>query len=263
LTVSLCLVSGAAVADDAKSDREHGLHGHVFLGGAAVPDYEGSADYMPAPIAAGKLGYNEFYVEAKGPQLRANVMPKVLPFGFDFGPTLGYRFGRGDVENDRVDALRNIDGAVTVGGFAKIYSGDLLQRGDELTFEIESATGLDRDNDGTTIQFGPRYSFSPLDKLRLGFDLSATWASDRYTETYFGVGASNALRSGFSTYDAEGGIKDIGLSVNATYMWSENWGVTGMVGVTQLIGDAADSPIVEAAGSATQGIATLGVVYSF
>jgi outer membrane scaffolding protein for murein synthesis (MipA/OmpV family) len=33
--------------------------------------------------------------------------------------------------------------------------------------------------------------------------------------------------------------------------------------VTQLVGDAADSPIVDDAGSATQGIALLGLGYRF
>jgi outer membrane scaffolding protein for murein synthesis (MipA/OmpV family) len=99
--------------------------------------------------------------------------------------------------------------------------------------------------------------------VRIGFNASATWADSRYNETYFGIDANNAIRSGFDTYDAKGGIKDVGVSVNVTYMWTENWGVTGVLGVTQLVGDAADSPIVEDAGSATQGLAVLGVTYSF
>jgi outer membrane protein len=99
--------------------------------------------------------------------------------------------------------------------------------------------------------------------VRLGFNLSATYASGRYNATYFGIDANNAARSGFSTYDADGGIKDIGFSVNAAYQWDEHWGITGMIGVTQLVGDAADSPIVDDAGSATQGFAALGISYRF
>jgi outer membrane scaffolding protein for murein synthesis (MipA/OmpV family) len=269
LTAGLCLMgSVAASADDAQSgpadnDRTKGVHGYLNLGAGVAPDYEGSQDYRPIPVIAGKLGYNAFYVEARGPELRANVMPKLLPFGFDFGPALGYRFGRDDVENNRVDRLRDIDGSVEAGAFAKVYTGGLMQQGDELAFEVEGLTGVGDKRTGTTIKFGPSYSFSPLEDVRLGFHASATWADDRYNETYFGVDANDALRSGLSTYDAKGGIKDVGLSMDVTYMWTESWGLTGMVGVTQLVGDAADSPIVDDAGSATQGIATLGVVYSF
>jgi len=264
LTICLCLMGAAvALADDTKAEEGKGFNGYLNLGAAVVPDYEGSKDYMPAPMIAGKLGYNEFYVEARGPKLRANVMPAVLPFGFEFGPALAYRFGRDDVENDRVDALRDIDSTLAAGAFAKIFTNNLLQPGDELGFEVESLTGVGAHRDGTTVSFGPSYSFSPLEKVRLGFKASATYASDRYNETYFGIDTANALRSGFSTYDAKGGIKDVGLSVNATYLWTEHWSITGMVGVTQLVGDAADSPIVDDAGSATQGIAVLGLGYRF
>jgi outer membrane scaffolding protein for murein synthesis (MipA/OmpV family) len=259
LTICLGLTgTAAALAADAK-----GFSGYVNLGGAVVPDYEGSNDYMPAPLWAGRLGYDEYYVELRGTKARVNVMPAVLPFGFEFGPAFGYRFGRDDVANDRVDDLRDVEGTFAIGAFAKISTGDLLQQGDELAFSVESLTGIGKDRDGTTIDFGPSYSFSPWERVRLGFKLSTTYASDRYNETYFGIDADNARRSGFSTYDAEGGIKGIGLSVNAAYQWDEHWGVTGMIGLTELVGDAADSPIVDDAGSATQGVAALGISYRF
>jgi len=260
---ALALGLGASMATSAPAEESKGLSGYINLGAAVVPDYQGSKDYTPAPVWAGKLGYDEYYVELRGPKLRANVMPAVLPFGFDFGPALAYRFGRDDVADDRVDDLRDIDGTVALGAFAKVYTSDLLQQGDELAFGIESLTGVGKDRDGTTIEFGPSYGFSPWERVRLGFKLSATYASDRYAETYFGIDADNARRSGFRAYDAEGGIKDIGFSVNASYQWTEHWGVTGMVGVTQLVGDAADSPIVDDAGSATQALATLGLSYRF
>jgi outer membrane protein len=260
---ALAVCVGVIAAASAAAEEAKGLNGHLNLGGAVVPDYEGSKDYMPAPVWAGKLGYDEYYVELQGPKLRANVMPAVLPFGFEFGPALAYRFGRDDVEDDRVDDLRDIDGSFALGAFAKISTGNLFRQGDELAFGVESLSGVGKDRDGTTIEFGPSYGFSPWKKLRLGFNLTATWADHRYAETYFGIDADNARRSGFSTYDADGGIKDIGFSVNATYLWTEHWSVTGMVGVTQLVGDAADSPIVDDAGSATQGIALLGLGYRF
>ena len=79
----------------------------------------------------------------------------------------------------------------------------------------------------------------------------------------YGVTGMIAARSGLSTYDPDGGIKDVGVSVNAIYQWNEHWGVTGMVGLTQLVGDAADSPIVDDEGSATQGLFAAGLLYRF
>lgn len=248
----------------AQAEDTKGFSGYLTLGGAMVPDYEGSEDYQAAPFAAGKLAYDEYYVEARGSKLRANVMPAgVFPFGLELGPSLAYRFGRDDVKNDDVDALRDVDGTFAVGGFAKIYTNAVLDESDQLGFDVEVLGGIGSDRDGTVITFGPSYSFSPWDSLRLGFNASATYASDRYNETYFGIDADNALRSGLPTYDADGGIKDLGLSVNATYMMTEHWAITGNAKITQLVGDAADSPIVDDAGSATQGVVAVGIVFNF
>jgi outer membrane protein len=235
----------------------------VNLGVAISPDYEGSQNYAPQPMGAARIAYNDFYIETRGASLRANVLPNVLPFRVEFGPAVAYRFGRDDVDNDRVDALRDIDGTVTVGAFSKVYTNGLLQQDDMLGFEIEALIGLGEERDGTTVSFGPTYSFSPWERVRVGFNVSATYASDRYNATYFGIDADNALRSGFSRTDPEGGIKDIGFSINATYLWMERWGVTGTIGLKHLVGAAAVSPIVDEAGSAMQGMAAAGLVYRF
>lgn len=255
----LALMAGVAVAEEPR-----GWNGHLMLGGAALPDYEGSEDYMPAPIAAGKLAYDDYYIETRGLGLRANVVPGgLLPFGFEFGPSISYRGGRDDVDNERVDDLRDIDGTIEMGAFAKVSTDAGWLADDEIGFEVELLTDVGGEHDGTTITFGPSYSFFPAERWRLGVDLAATWASGNYTDTYFGIDARDAARSGLGTYDADGGIKDVGLSVNVLYQWNEHWGVTGMAGVSQLVGDAADSPIVEDEGSATQGIVAAGLVFRF
>jgi outer membrane scaffolding protein for murein synthesis (MipA/OmpV family) len=263
IPAGLCLAALLGLAP-AQGDEAKGLHGYLSLGAAAVPDYEGSADYTPAPMFAGRLSYDEYYLDLRGPKLRANVMPAhLLPFGLDLGPAVAYRFGRGDVQDDRIDRMRDIDGAVAAGGFARVYARSLLLERDELGFEVETLSGIGSDSHGTTVKFGPSYSFWPWERLRVGFAATTTYASDRYNEAYFGIDAENALRSGLDPYRAKGGIKDIGLTVNATYQWTDHWGLTGTAGVTRLLGDAADSPIVKDAGSATQGLVTAGVVYSF
>ena len=258
----LALMVGIAVAQE--QQPEAGWSGHLMLGGAALPDYEGSEDYAPAPFAAGKLAYDDYYIETRGLGLRANLVPGgLLPVDFEFGPSISYRGGRDDVDNDRVDDLRDIDGTIEMGAFAKVSTDAGWLADDEIGFEVEFLTDVGGEHDGTTITFGPSYSFFPAEKWRLGVDLAATWASGNYTDTYFGIDARDAARSGLDAYDADGGIKDVGLSVNVLYQWNEHWGVTGMAGISQLVGDAADSPIVEDEGNATQGIVAAGLVFRF
>jgi MipA family protein len=267
----VCISRGtAARAEDAKAPPQGGdsttsakgeeWSGHLVAGALAVPDYEGSEDYQAAPLIGGRLGYDTYYLEIQGLGLRANLSPYSR---WEFGPVVGLRSGRDDVENDRVDALRDIDDSIEVGAFITVSLYELAHPSDELAFGVEAKTGLSDDGKGTAVSFGPTYSFSPLERLRLGLGLSATFADGDYVDTYFAIDDGDALRSGLSSYDGDGGLKDIGISLNANYQLSEHWGVMGFAGYTRLVGDAADSPIVDDEGSAGQGMIGVGIAYQF
>nr|WP_298688605.1 MipA/OmpV family protein [uncultured Dongia sp.] len=268
---AFCLIGTQAVAQEVPTappaydplqgaPEGDGFGGNLIVGGVVVPDYDGSEDYSVSPMIAGKLSYDTYYIQLRGLDAKINVSPFE---GFEFGPSIGFASGRDDVKNNRVDRMRNIDSTVEGGVFAKMSMEELLDPTDELAFEIEVMTDLGDVHNGTTISFGPSYSFSPSESVRLGVDLSATYASGNYTDTYFGVDAGDARRSGLSPFDADGGIKDVGVMFNATYQWNKNWGITGIAGYTQLVGDAADSPIVDDEGASGQAIVGAGLVFSF
>ncbi|MGF1630034.1 MAG: MipA/OmpV family protein [Kiloniellaceae bacterium] len=240
--------------------EDSGWSGYVALGAVAIPDYEGSKDYQAAPLIGAQLGYGSYYLEIQGLELRANVSPLSR---WEFGPIVGLRGGRDDVKNDRVDALRDIDDTVEVGAFIKVSLYELVHPSDELAFGVDVKTGTSNDGKGTTVSLGPTYSFSPLERLRLGLGISATFADGDYADTYFGIDGADALRSGLSPYDPDGGLKDIGISLEAGYQLTEHWGIMGFAGYTRLVGDAADSPIVDDEGSAGQGIVGLAAMYRF
>jgi len=264
----VCISRGTLVrAEEAKASphggkatmaAEEGWSGYLAAGAAAVPDYEGSKDYEAEPLIVGRLGYDSYYLELQGLELRANLSSLSR---WEFGPLVGLRSGRDDVENDRVDALRDIDDTVEVGAFVKVSLYQLIHPTDELAFGVDVKTAVSDDGDGTTVSLGPTYRFSALERLRLGLGISATIADSDYFDTYFGIDGVDASRSGLSPYDADGGLKDIGISLNANYQMTDHWGVTGFACYTQLVGDAADSPIVDDEGSAGQGV--IGVSISF
>jgi outer membrane protein len=207
------------------------------------------------------VNYQQFYIEANGLSLRANVSP--LKF-IEFGPVLSYTFGRdNEVENQKVKRMREIDAAISAGAFIRVPFFEVMDKTDELAFDLQATSDVSDTSDGSTFSFGPSYSFSPIENLRLGVSASATYATDDYNQTYFGVDADNAARSGLAVYKAEGGFKDVGLMLNANYALNESWGITGIAGYKQLIGDAADSPIVDKEGNAGQVVFGAGVSYSF
>lgn len=261
---ALCVGIATAWAKDSKDQRPQGFWGYVNLGAAAIPDYDGSDAYKPEPMFAGRLAYSEYYLDLRGPKLRANVVPAgIVRIGLDAGPVIAYRRGRNNVSNDRVDAMHEIDGDIAVGGFAKIYVGRLLQDKDILALNVEALGGIGPAASGTTVEFGPSYAFFPTEKLRLDFNLSAIYANALYNDTYFGVSTGDARRSGFHTYSPGSGMKSIGFRMDASYQLTDRWGIVGSVGITRLVGVAADSPVVSRAGSPTQGLVAAGLSYRF
>jgi len=62
---------------------------------------------------------------------------------------------------------------------------------------------------------------------------------------FFSVNAEDAARSGLKQEDADSGIKDIGVSGDITYSFTESWSVTGLAAYNRLLGDAEDSPVTE------------------
>ena len=80
---------------------------------------------------------------------------------------------------------------------------------------------------------------------------------------YFGVDATNAARSGLREFDADGGLKDAGVLLLARYSFDRTWGLMVLGKFTRLVGDAADSPLVEDEGSENQGMAAALLTYRF
>ncbi len=81
--------------------------------------------------------------------------------------------------------------------------------------------------------------------------------------TYFGVSEAGSVRSGLATYTAEGGLKDIGVQATMTYQLTDRWGLVGRASYTRLLGDAANSPIVQGEGSADQFRGGVGLSFKF
>jgi outer membrane protein len=90
-----------------------------------------------------------------------------------------------------------------------------------------------------------------------------TWADDDYMSAYFGIDRKNSLRSGLKQYDADSGFKDVGITLPLLYNASPHWSIMGVAGYKRLIGDAADSPIVDDEGDENQFVGGAFVIYRF
>jgi outer membrane scaffolding protein for murein synthesis (MipA/OmpV family) len=93
--------------------------------------------------------------------------------------------------------------------------------------------------------------------------IESTYASGDYMNEFFSINAADSARSGLKMFNADSGIKDVGARASVGYKFSNGIGITGMASVTQLLGDASDSPVTDDEGSATQLFGGALVSYSF
>jgi outer membrane protein len=249
--LALAGVAGVAMAQEPPRNL-------LGLGAISLADFEGSADQAVRPFVLGRLslgGYGS--LRLTGLAVQWNVMGPKSPWAF--GPVLSMRPARDDgVEDAVVRRLRKVDAASEAGGFVEYGFGDTLTKGDRLSVGLEARGGK-----GTQITWGLQYQAARTGAFQYGVDLRATYADDRYMDTYFSVDADNSLRSGLPVYKASGGLKSTSIGLTASVDLARQWTLVGRLGVSRLAGDASDSPIVRLRGDATSTAFGLALGYRF
>lgn len=104
-------------------------------------------------------------------------------------------------------------------------------------------------------RLGERWSYS------IGPNI--TWGDSQFLQAYFGVTPEQAARSGYRLYSPGLGVKDVRLAGMLTWRFADRAAAIARVEVSQLLDRAADSPIVDQRGSATQAFFGLGLSYRF
>ncbi len=233
--------------------------GEYNLGGGIgiAPDYVGSDNYELVPLPAGEAYFdNGMYIELLGLNLRANLMLERWVSWLKLGPVYNYRPSRSDVDNSQVDDLENVSDANELGGFVK-----LVYKRWHVNLEYLADIGDAHDGEYAELSLGYTWPFS--DTWTFSFGAFGTWADDDYHEAYFEVSPEDSIRSGLEPYDADSGIKDIGLNLGANWRFASNWNLRGLFQIKQLVGDADDdSPVVDE-GDETQIFTGLLIMYSF
>lgn len=225
------------------------------IGGGAgmAPDYEGSDDYevVPIPFAEAKFS-NGMYLQLKGLTARANLIPSDI---WKLGPVYNYRPSRSDVDNSKVDDLKNVSDANELGGF-----GGFEYYGWFANVEFLADTGDAHDGWHATLKAGYNWI---LTNWVFSVGGSTSYASGDYMSTYFGIDGADSARSGLSTYDADKGIKDWGVDLGINWRMTQRWSLRGFANYTRLIGDADDSSPVVDEGSQNQFFGGALVVFTF
>lgn len=255
---TLLLTPALAMAQD-KPEEADGFSGYSTIGIAALPDYEGADDHRILPLVDGRLNWGERYLAVEGPAIRANI---VNSESFEFGPLASFTFGRDeDIADRAVARLGDIDDAYEVGLFGAVNFR--LGGNDTLRLGVAGVHDVSDVHDGFVVTGSATYTAPVGKRITLMFDLGASYASDNYARTYFSVTPAGTLASGLAAFNAEGGLKDVGAQITATYRIGDNWGIAANAGYRRLLGDFADSPVVAVGGNPDQLSGGLGVFFTF
>jgi outer membrane protein len=239
------------------------VRNYVGVGVGTIPDYFGSDNYTVAAAPAAQLRFDdsERYVRLLVTEVSVNIMDHEA---WHLGPALQYRFGRDDdIDDEVVGRLDEIDGTVELGGFVSWRWVDEPDPRHRVVASARLLQDVADEHGGFVASAGLRY-FRPITlPLTLAGGVTAFYGSEYYTSTYFDVTPAGAARSGLPEFDAGSGFRDIRTHAMAIFSFSPNWHVGAGVMYARMVGDAADSPIVDDRGSANQIIAGIGVGYAW
>lgn len=181
----------------------------------------------------------------------------------DYNAALSYRAGRKDrdVSSDSIaSGSDDLRGMGDIKGSAIVVPGLGYRVTDWLTVQLQAEVPVSERDNGEAVHFGiasPLYT-SPKNALTLA--LTGSWGSSKYVQTYYGVNAAQSAASGFARHDAGSGIYAYSLNLDWTHKLTSRWSLLAAAGVTQLTGEAGDSPIVQ---RKTSPVGSLKVRYSF
>jgi MipA family protein len=238
VVMALAILTPTTAAAQSGSDPFGAFGDRWQVGGLVFisPKFEGGRSYQVtgfpfvAPVGLGDNGIVQF----KGAD---DVRFRVFQFsGFEFGPVAGYRFGRDEDDAARLDGLGDIDGGLVLGGFAAYRTGSLA-------FSVSYHHQATGDDTGGLLRFAAEYVTRPAAGFKLTASLGANYATEDYMTSFFGVTAAQAVN--LPTYSPDAGFKDVYVGATASIDLTDRWTLLLMGRYSRLIGDAADSPIVE------------------
>ena len=247
------LVSAAAEAGSTSSSPDLQAGGFVIV----APKYDGSKDYqvtgLPIIVPSGYGIGDDGLIQVREPddlRLRAFQLN-----GFEAGPLVGWRFDRDQDDSAQLRGLGDVDGGFVVGGYAAYRTGPFMPF-------ISYHQQVSDDDTGSLIRFGVEAKAPVAYNLSLTTTVGASYADADYMDAYFSVtpAQSAASSAGLPAYEADAGIKDVYFGVTTDVPLSRDWSLKLSGRYSRLVGDAADSPIVE---NENQFYGGLGLTYRF
>lgn len=215
-------LAGAATAQDFANGWQYSVD--LGLGATTGPTYPGSDDAETRP-----------WLIWRNATLGGGDAPR--HGGFVLSPSIGTVGPREAGDDSDLAGLDDIGRAYEFGGKASYGAGPIdafasLRKG------VDGHSGL-------TGEVGAKYRTALSDRITLWSGIELGYGDDNYSQTYFGVTPAEAGTSGYAAYAPGGGFHSAAITFEARYALTDTTALLGEIKYGKLIGDAADSPIVQ------------------
>src|SRR5258708_25165751 len=224
----------------------------ITLGGGALiqPKFEGAKHYEGEPSVIIDIRYRDIAFASDGEGVGVNLLHGRH---YRAGVALAYDMGRDQHADPHLRGLGNIDAAPEAKLFAEYF-----------LLPVVVSAALHQGIGGHNGLLGELGAYIPLplfdQKLIIFTGPSLTLADGEDMRSYFGVNATQAAATSFRQFTARGGFKRTGWGVTAIYRLDDNWLIVSDLAYERLLGDAANSPIVE---TSSQFTPNLNLAYRF
>jgi outer membrane scaffolding protein for murein synthesis (MipA/OmpV family) len=242
----------------------------LVVGAAAASDYEGSNDYILAPVAGATARLHGHAIVWQGNSLGVDLVPEYRGTRFKFivAPFINLNLNRTGISHDPIVALIGKSAIAAEGGIVLGFNrtGIFTSRYDSLTVQVSMAHDLGSVYKSYIISPSVAYT-TPLSKSVLvsasaGFDVVGAG----YARHYFGVDHDASASSGLPYYRPSGGVKSAGFGLGGAVSLNgdlrKGFAVGAKLNYQRLLGEFAASPIVASRGSRDQFSVTIGLAYT-
>ncbi len=241
----------------------------LALGGAFIPDYDGSDDGKLTPFGAirGRVSGTGF--STRGAYLYVDLVRRPQRgVDVDAGPIVGVRRERvRKVDDGVVRAFGKRTTAYEVGGFVGVSFHGLTNPYDTLSLRLDAVHDLGNAHESTVIT--PNLEFgTPLSRRTyVAASLSADFVSDAYADYYYANPAAIVGGLAIPASNPGGGMKSwrIGLLSNQAITGDLTGGLSifGAADHSRIVGDIGRSFIVHDRGSRAQWRLVGGLAYTW
>jgi len=198
-----------------------------------MPQYPGSRGERMLPLPMADVEYGPVFLNtANGLGL------KLIEVGaWQVGTSVWFRRGRRPDQGAKISNLGTIGTAAEARVFSRYSLGPFVL-GTTIAKDFGGSSGL-------TVELHADWRLECARRLKATLGLETSYGSGNTMQAWFGVTPAQAVASGLVQYSPGAGFEWAGPSASIEYSLTPRWNLGARLGYDVLVGQAADSPVID------------------